>query len=519
MKTAACALLALLALPAGAETVLASDVQADALSAAQQQMLETHLGRIRRAKAHAGVEHRTHRGRLSADMPWTSPTRDGLLKRVWRWLKRQLQEQEVEVDWLERWLRELLAMPKSVADWVSRLAIATMIVLVLGLIVNEVRRGTWRRSPRTSPFSGDADARLENVVLTWQAVAALPPQDRPGAVLRLVLAAQSADGLTSSRDGHTHRQIAAEAERAGGAGEPLAQLARMAETGALRQMATGRFRGGTCVGARPFDNRRFRTQLVRDRLVTALGALLALAAVILVVLADHDPPPSRPTSVEPGPNGYRALRDWLHESGVNAVSHRHGWDALKDYGNGNLLIVTLPLQTRMREDEAGAMLPWVAEGNTLLLMAALNDTPDWSLAAPGCAPLKTIWNRSPLLRFEAAKAQDGQALEAGVLGEETRLDLAVVQAHPLAEGVDGLVGVTDAPASVWQVDAAPDEVRLRVAIATPHGTDAIWHVPFGRGDIFVSALGSLFTNRVIAQADNATLFANLVRHMSNPPKR
>ncbi len=257
---------------------------------------------------------------------------------------------------------------------------------------------------------------------------------------------------------------------------------------------------------------------MRDRLVTALGALLALAAVILVVLADHDPPPSRPTSVEPGPNGYRALRDWLHESGVNAVSHRHGWDALKDYGNGNLLIVTLPLQTRMREGEAGAMLPWVAEGNTLLLMAALNDTPDWSLAAPGLRTFEDDLESLTLLRFEAAKAQDGQTLEAGVLGEETRLDLAVVQAHPLAEGVGGLVGVTDAPASVWQVDAAPDEVRLRVAIATPHGTDAIWHVPFGRGDIFVSALGSLFTNRVIAQADNATLFANLVRHHVEPAK-
>ena len=244
MKTAACALLALLALPAGAETVLASDVQADALSAAQQQMLETTLAAYAEPRRAPALNTERIKA-IVADMPWTSPTRDGLLKRVWRWLKRQLQEQEVEVDWLERWLRELLAMPKSVADWVSRLAIATMIVLVLGLIVNEVRRGTWRRSPRTSPFSGDADARLENVVLTWQAVAALPPQDRPGAVLRLVLAALSADGLTSSRDGHTHRQIAAEAERAGGAGEPLAQLARMAE-----QARFGRWRLDVSEGER-----------------------------------------------------------------------------------------------------------------------------------------------------------------------------------------------------------------------------------------------------------------------------
>ena len=121
---------------------------------------------------------------------------------------------------------------------------------------------------------------------------------------------------------------------------------------------------------------------MRDRLVTALGALLALAAVIVVLLADYDPPPTRPTSVERGPNGYGALHDWLRESGVATASHRHPWDALDDYGSGNLFVVTLPQQVRLRDGEAQAMRQWVAEGNTLLLMAALDDMPDWSQAAP-----------------------------------------------------------------------------------------------------------------------------------------
>ena len=257
---------------------------------------------------------------------------------------------------------------------------------------------------------------------------------------------------------------------------------------------------------------------MRDRLVTALGALLALAAVILVALADYDPPASRPTSVEPGPNGYRALRDWLHESGVDVVSHRYRWDALADYGNGNLLIVTLPLQTPMRGGEAETMRQWVAHGNTLLLMAALNDTPDWSMAAPGLRSFADDLDALTHLRFEAAEGQDGQALEVGVLGEETKLELAAVQAHPLAQGVVELVGVTDAPASVWQIAAADNAVRLRVALATPQGKDAIWHVPLGQGHIFVAAFSSLFTNRAIARGGNATLFANLVRHHVEPAK-
>ena len=260
---------------------------------------------------------------------------------------------------------------------------------------------------------------------------------------------------------------------------------------------------------------------MKDRLVTALGALLALAAVILVALADYDPPASRPTSVEPGPNGYRALQEWLRESGIDVASHRHRWDALH-YGNGNLLIVTLPLRTPMSEGEAEAVRLWVAQGNTLLMMAALNDTPDWSVAAPGLRTFEDDLDALARLRFEAAKAEDGQALEEGALGEETKLELAPVPAHPLAEGVVGLVGVTDGPASVWQIaaapDAAPDRVRLRVALATPDGLDAIWHVPLGQGHIFVSAFASLFTNRAIAEAGNATLFANLVRHHVGPAK-
>ena len=254
---------------------------------------------------------------------------------------------------------------------------------------------------------------------------------------------------------------------------------------------------------------------MRDRLVTALGALLALAAVIVVFLADYEPPPSLPTSVESGRNGYLALRDWLNESGVATASHRHSWDAsapaLAQYGNGNLFIVTLPQRVGLRHGEAEKMLQWVANGNTLLLMAALNDTPDWSLAAPALGSFADDLEALAAMRFEA-RTIDGESLEVGANGEEMRLELAAIAAHPLAAGVSVLAGFTDDLASVWQVDVRHQDVRLRLAIDSQHGTDAFWHIPVERGHVFVSALGSLFTNRAIAEADNAILFANLVRH-------
>ena len=253
------------------------------------------------------------------------------------------------------------------------------------------------------------------------------------------------------------------------------------------------------------------------RVAGALGALLALVAVIAVVLAGYDPPPSLPTSVDSGRNGYLALREWLDESGIATASHRRQWDVLEEYGNGNLLVVTTPQRQRLRRGEAANVGQWVADGNALLLMAALNDTPDWALAAPALHSFEDDLEALAALRFEARQV-DGEPLEVGAEGEEVRLEMDAVEAHPLAAGVSTLAGFTDGPASVWQVAAAHEDLRLRVAVDRQHGTDAFWHIPLGRGHVFVSALGSPFTNRAIAEADNAILFANLVRHHLGPGK-
>ena len=229
---AACLMLALpLAVPtahAAGEEALAADVQGEALSVAQRRVLTATLAAY--AEPRRGPDLDVARiEALVADMHWAAPPKEGLGKRFWGWLKRQLQEQDIEIDWLERMLYEVLTMPKSVADWIARLATVTMIVMALVILVNEIRRSNWRRTRRPAALAGSAHSGADSVAPTWQTVAELPPQDRPGAVLRLVLAALSARGLASSGEHHTHRQIAAEARRSGGSSAPLAQLAKMAE--------------------------------------------------------------------------------------------------------------------------------------------------------------------------------------------------------------------------------------------------------------------------------------------------
>ena len=54
---------------------------------------------------------------------------------------------------------------------------------------------------------------------------------------------------------------------------------------------------------------------MKDRLVTLLGALLALAVVYaLFFQRGREPPSTRPLSIEVGRNGYRALWNWLERA-------------------------------------------------------------------------------------------------------------------------------------------------------------------------------------------------------------
>lgn len=254
---------------------------------------------------------------------------------------------------------------------------------------------------------------------------------------------------------------------------------------------------------------------MKDRMITAGSALLALVALTAILTSD-DPPPGLPTSEEKGPNGYWALAEWLRESGIPVVSHRQRLDSPLAPGKGHLLITTLPSQRLLRMQEIGALRAWVAQGNTLLVLAALNDMPDWTLRA--VFSLDSLEDLTDM-QFEPLADADGKPLRRGFPGLESAVPLRPVQAHPLAADIRALEGVTDGYAHVHGVRSAPaEQPRLRLAQATAkqQQADALWQIPQGDGQIFLSALGSLLTNRAIGRADNRRLIANLVRHRLAP---
>lgn len=254
-----------------------------------------------------------------------------------------------------------------------------------------------------------------------------------------------------------------------------------------------------------------------DRLVTALGALAALALFVALLSPGMRPPETtRPTTLETGPNGYAALARWLEADGVPVHSlrtrvHAIAEDVLAVPAAGNILITTLPHRHRLRRAESHVLRRWIRDGNTLLIMAALDDTPDWSLDADTAYFLEDL-ERLTDLGFGAPE-EDAERRRIGGL-TEAAVTLEGITAHPLMSGVERLQGVSDFPAAAWEASREEDDHRalLRLARESGSGADALWQVPYGNGHMIVSALGSPLTNRAIGEADNRVFVANLLNY-------
>lgn len=266
---------------------------------------------------------------------------------------------------------------------------------------------------------------------------------------------------------------------------------------------------------------------MRERLFTlllALGALLAFLTLFLHPRAGRTEV-ARPTSSEARAEGLLGLRTWLEGEGWHTLSLRERLTRLTWHAppQGNLLIVTLPVSTPFRTDEAVALDNWIRAGNTLLLLAALDDRPEWGEGGIGTSNdvhlltgLTPTRVPAPRRRPAAAGADAGQEALRELVEETRPLEqpratrLAPDGAHPLMAGIREALGLSSYQPRRWTMSIPRDGFFLVLAHRTDSGDGALWLRPDGKGSILLSALATLFSNGALGQADNARLVGGIV---------
>jgi hypothetical protein len=265
---------------------------------------------------------------------------------------------------------------------------------------------------------------------------------------------------------------------------------------------------------------------MKDRLLTLALALGAFAAFYVLLAPKPSMPQqqvTRPLSIEQGPNGYLGMQRWLDAEKVPVVSFRERYGHLADATpgrlTGNLLITTAPHVYPPLASEIQPLRDWIAAGNTLLVVAGLSDTPEWSMGE-GLDVLFSQHMRQmtglTFIQMEAKEPQKTQTAEQSAiqtlsrLGEPLRFESTPNGEHPLLAGVKSIVAVSEFPSSSWMA-SAERAVVLELASNHESGVPALWLLPHGKGQIIVSAYGSIFTNKVLGEQDNARLLANITR--------
>jgi len=270
---------------------------------------------------------------------------------------------------------------------------------------------------------------------------------------------------------------------------------------------------------------------VKERLVTLAFAACALWLFWLLLFPKPQAARTLPHPLSSGSDGegYSAVSRWLVAAGTPTVNLHRRFDQLQDSvlipaSRGNLLILTLPFDTGLHPGEYPQLDRWVGAGNTVLVLAALDDTPEWSVASDN---FLLSLQRITAISFTARQQQGGSdplsKARAGLAAVLTPANRAV-ELHPsghigLLEGVRHLATLSPLPSTQWQAQAMDTDPVLELARRTDTADPVLWLKSSGRGAFIVSAYASLINNQVIGKADNAALVSNIVAWALRPGGR
>jgi hypothetical protein len=186
------------------------------------------------------------------------------------------------------------------------------------------------------------------------------------------------------------------------------------------------------------------------------------------------------------------------------------------------MFTTLPQKQPADPKEAAQLDLWVERGNTLVVMAAFDDTPLWTA---GDVHLVTAAGRITRLQFDviddeepgktaAARQTLSRALRGMLQPRSSTFEPR--GSHPLLEGVRAVSVVSDLPASRWRASPMDRAGVLQIGQIAGTGDAAMWLRRQGKGQVITFAVASIFSNRLIGAGDNARLLSNLLAWSRSP---
>ncbi len=269
---------------------------------------------------------------------------------------------------------------------------------------------------------------------------------------------------------------------------------------------------------------------MKERLVTlglAAGAL-ALFWILMFPKPQTGMTAPRPLTTGSDGEGYFAASRWLKSTGVPTLDLHRRFEQLGDrmvspQRSGNLLILTVPFAVVLHPDEATDLDAWVSQGNTLLVVAALDDTPLWSAATTNFVPELQKLTRIQFTAREEPGPDPGSRPKTARRVASTpamrQIELHASGRIGLLAGVNHLATMTPLPSTQWQAKAMDSAPVLELARRVDSDDPVLWVKTSGQGAIVVSAYASLFTNDVIGKSDNARLLANIIGWSLRPGGR
>lgn len=257
---------------------------------------------------------------------------------------------------------------------------------------------------------------------------------------------------------------------------------------------------------------------MRERLVVlglAAGALALFYALFFPKprMAAFELPDGLPLSTDSRPDGYLAVWQWLARERIPRVSLRLRYDrmgSLLARPSGNVLLVTMPQRVMPREAELKALENWVARGNTLLIVAALDDRPWWAIGTSDALMPQRL-RRLTGLHF-SLPAGTGSLVAGSAVG---KLEIRPNGKFPLLTAVRRLETASYL-SRPWRAGSVDERLPLALASRSDHGGPVIWAERSGAGQVVLCAVATLFSNAGVLRADNAQLLANIIAWSRGP---